>query len=179
LAISKKHKQELVDQYAEWLGRSSAVIFADYRGQPTKSIYDLRAKVRDVQGEFHVVKNTLIIRALREADMPVPEQLLDGPTAMAFCFEEMPAVAKAMVKFAGDAKMFTIKGAILGNKVVDASGVKAVSELPPYPVVMGQVLGTIQAPAGKVAGVVNAALRQIAAVVQARVDQLQAAEGAA
>lgn len=179
MAITKEHKKELVDQYVEWLNRSQALILADYRGQPTKSVYQLRTRVRAAQGEFHVVKNTLIIRALRQMDMPVPDKLLSGPTAMIFCFDNPPAVAKAVVQFADETKTFAIKGAVMGTKVVNAAGVKALSELPPRPVVLGQVLGTIQAPAGRVAGVVHAGLRQIAAVVQARVDQLKAAEGAA
>lgn len=179
MAISKERKHELVDQYADWLKHSQALILADYRGQPTKSIYQLRTKVRAAQGEFHVVKNTLIMRAMREAGLPAPEQLLTGPTAMLFCFENPATVAKAALQFADETKTFTIKGGVMGNKVIDAAGVKALSELPPRPIVLAQVLGTIQAPAGRVAGVVNAGLRQIVSVIQARADQLKAAESAA
>ncbi len=179
MAISKERKHELVDQYADWLKRCQAVILADYRGQPTKSVYQLRTKVRAAQGEFHVIKNTLLIHALRQAGMSVPEEMLTGPTAAVFCFEDPPAVAKAVIQFADEAKTFAVKGSILGNKVIDAAGVKTLSELPPRPIVMGQVLGTIQAPAGKIAGVVNAGLRQVVAVIQARVDQLKAAQESA
>lgn len=179
MAISKEHKEELIHQYADWLKRSQAVVLADYRGQPTKAVYQLRTKVRAAQGEFHVVKNTLLARALREAGLATSEQLLNGPTAAAFCFQDPPAVARAMTQFADETKTFTIKGALMGARVVDAAGVKALSELPPLPVVLAQVLGAVQAPAGKAAGVVSAGLRQVVAVIQARVDQLQAAQGAA
>jgi large subunit ribosomal protein L10 len=179
LAITKQRKGELVEEYGDWLKRSQAVILVDYRGVLTKDVYRLRMKVRDAKGEFHVTKNTLIARSLREADLPVPDKLLDGPTAMGFCFENPPAVAKAMLDFAEESKIMTVKGAVLGNRILDRAGVKALSELPPRPVVMAQVLGTIQAPAGKVAGVLNSAVAQIVRVLQARVDQLKAAEGAA
>ena len=179
MAITKKHKGELVEEYGDWLKRSQAVILADYRGVLTKDVYRLRMKVRDAKGEFHVTKNTLVARALREAGLPVPEALLQGPTAMGFCFENPPTVAKVMLDFASESNLMKVKGAVLGNRVLDLAGVKALSELPPRPVVMAQVLGTIQAPAGKVAGVLNSAVAQIVRVVQARVDQLKAAEGAA
>ncbi len=179
MAISKKRKEELVDMYVDWLKRSQAIILTDYRGQPTKSVYQLRTKARTTEGELHVVKNTLIARALREVGMAVPDKLLAGPTAAVFCFGEPPAVAKTVIQFAGENKTFTIKGAVMSKSVLDAAGVRALSELPPRPVVLAQVLGTIQAPASKVAGVLGAGLRQVVSVIQARVDQLKAAEGVA
>ena len=179
MAITKQRKGELVEEYAEWLKQSQAVILVDYRGVLTKDVYRLRTKVREAKGEFHITKNTLIARALKDAGLPAPEQMLEGPTAMGFCFENPPAVAKVMLDFADESKLMTVKGAVLGNRVIDKAGVKALSELPPRPVMMGQVLGTIQAPASKVAGVLNSAVAQIVRVIQARVDQLKAAEGAA
>jgi large subunit ribosomal protein L10 len=169
----------MVEQYVGWLKQSQAIILVDYRGVLTKDVYRLRTKVREAKGEFHVTKNTLVARALKEAGLPVPQEMLEGPTAMGFAFDNPPAVARVMLDFAEESKTMTVKGAVLGNRVIDKVGVKALSELPPRPVVMGQVLGTIQAPASKVAGVLNSAVAQIVRVIQARVDQLKAAEGAA
>ena len=179
MAITKERKGELVDQYAELLKKSEAVILVDYRGVLTKDVYRLRMKVREAKGEFHVAKNTLIARALKDAGMAVPEKMLEGPTAASFCFENPPAVAKTMLDFCAESKIMSVKGAVMGKSIFDAAGVMSLSDLPPKPVVMGQVLGTIQAPASKVAGVLNSAVAQIARVLQARVDQLKAAEGAA
>ena len=92
MAITKQRKSELVEQYAELLKKSEAVILVDYRGVLTKDVYRLRTKVREAKGEFHVAKNTLIARALKEAGLPVPEQMLEGPTAISFCFENPPAL---------------------------------------------------------------------------------------
>lgn len=179
MAITKQRKGDLVKEYGDWLKRSQAVILVDYRGVLTKDVYRLRMKVRDAKGEFHVTKNTLVARALREAGLPVPDKLLEGPTAMGFCFDNPPAVSKVILDFASENNLMHVKGAVLGNRILDPSGVKALSELPPRPLMMAQVLGTIQAPASKVAGVLNSAVAQIVRVLQARVDQLKAAEGAA
>lgn len=179
MAITKKRKGELVNEYQDLLKRSQGIILVDYRGVLTKDVYRLRTRVREAQGEFHVTKNTLITRALKDAGLPVPEQLLEGPTAMSFCFGDPPAVAKTMLTFADESKIMKVKGALVGNSVMDAAGVKTLSELPPKPIIMSQVLGTIQAPAARTAGVLNSAVAQIVRVIQARVDQLKAAEGAA
>ena len=59
MAISKQRKEEVVNQYAEWLDKSQAVILVEYTGITMKEFDSIRAKVRENGGEFHVVKNTL------------------------------------------------------------------------------------------------------------------------
>ncbi len=127
MAITKQRKGELVEQYAELLKKSEAVILVDYRGVLTKDVYRLRTRVRESQGDFHVTKNTWIIRALRDAGLPVPEKLLDGPTAISFCFGDPPATAKAVLSFADEIKLMTVKGGLVGNQILDAAGGKALS----------------------------------------------------
>ena len=59
MAISKKRKDALVASYTDWLDRSKALIVTEYTGLSMKQIDDLRSKVREAGGEFHIVKNTL------------------------------------------------------------------------------------------------------------------------
>ncbi|MEI2690092.1 MAG: 50S ribosomal protein L10 [Anaerolineae bacterium] len=48
LAISKQRKEEVLDQYQDWLKRSQAVILVEYTGANMKMLDALRAKVREV-----------------------------------------------------------------------------------------------------------------------------------
>jgi large subunit ribosomal protein L10 len=59
LAISKERKEEVLSQYADWVKRSQAVILVEYTGVKMKDLDNIRAKIRDSGGEFHVVKNKL------------------------------------------------------------------------------------------------------------------------
>ena len=174
MPLTKQRKSELVADYAGWLKGSQAVIMAEFPGVAAKDLYGLRVKLRETHSQLHVVKLTLFARALQEAGLPVPEKILTGTMIMAFAHDEPPAVAKAMVDFAAGVELFKVKGGLLGDKIIDAAGVKALAELPPKPVVLAQLLGTLQGPMSQLVNVLNAPLRQIVQVLTARSEQSQA-----
>jgi large subunit ribosomal protein L10 len=178
MPLTKERKTELVAQYADWLKRSNAVVMAEFPGVAAQNLYGLRVKLRDAQTELHVVKLTLFARALADAGLPVPEQMLSGSIIAAFAFEEPPAAAKLMVDFAKDTEPFKIKGGLLGGRIIDAQSVKALADLPPKPVVLAGLLGTLQGPLSQIVNVLNAPLREIVQVLQARSEQGQAAASA-
>lgn len=167
MAISKERKNEFITQYAEWVNRSKALVFTEYRGLSMKNIDDLRGKIREAGGEFHIVKNTLGKMAFEKVGLQVPENYFEGTTAVGFAFEDVTAVTKIMSDFARTSEFVKIKGGYLDNAPINAEAVKALAELPPLPVIRGQLLGTILAPATRLARVLNEPARQVAYVVQA------------
>ena len=175
MAISREKKEEMVANYADNLSRSRAMILADYRGLTVANITQLRQNLRELDGAFHVVKNSLFQRALEEAGLPVPTEHLEGPLAVGFCFGDTPPVAKALVDFAKQVEILQIKGAILGTELLDAQGVKGLADLPPRDVLRAQLLAAIQGPMGNLVGVLAAPMREIVQVLKARSDQDQEA----
>jgi len=175
MPVNKERRGELIAEYAEWLKRSQAVVISACPGVPTKDLYRLRTKIHDVQGELHMVKNTLAARAFKEAGLPVPEQLLVGSVIMSFGFTDPAAVAKATVDFAKEVPNFKVKGGLLGNRVMDAAGVTALAELPPRPILLGGLVATIQGPMSQLVNVLNAPMRELVQVLKARSEQAQAA----
>lgn len=170
LAITKKRKDELVAQYSEWLQSSQAMIFAEYAGMSMKDLDALRLKVREVGGEFHIVKNTLGKLAFKEAGLPLPEGLFDGSTAVGFAFKDAPAMAKTVVEFAKTAEMFKIKGGFLESNPMNADSVRSLAALPPLPVMRAQLLGVLVAPASKLVRTLAEPARSIAAVIKAHAE---------
>ena len=67
MANTKEQKREIVAQYGEWLERSEAFVVTEYTGLTMKDMDVLRRMIREAGGEFHVVKNTLVKLALKEA----------------------------------------------------------------------------------------------------------------
>jgi large subunit ribosomal protein L10 len=175
LAVSKERKEQLVADYAEQLRQSRGIILTDYRGLTMASLTEIRQTLRPIGARSQVVKNRLLALALEKAGMSVPEEWLVGPTAVGFCFEEVPAVAKALRDAAREYETFQIKGAIVGTSVLSADEVSAIADLPARDVLLAQVLGAINAPAGQVAGLVANSVRQILNVVQAYIDKLEEA----
>jgi large subunit ribosomal protein L10 len=171
LALTKERKSELVKEYRELFSKSQALVLANYRGLPMGELSALRGKVREANGEFHITKNSLTAIALKEAGLPAPGEFFEGPTAIGFAFGDAPAVAKAIVDFAKDSQFVTVKGGLLGDRVLTSQDVEALASLPPLPVLRAQLLGLISAPASRLAGVVAGGVRQIVNVVKAYADQ--------
>ena len=178
MAITKQKKEELVTQYIEQLKDSQGVILTDYRGLTVGDMQTIRKAIRPTGGNFHVVKNRLLALALKEVGLSLPEEWLVGPTAIGFCHDEVPPVAKAITDAAKELETLQIKGGLVGTSVIGAEQVQAIADLPPKDVLLAQVLGTINAPATQVAGVVASGIRQILNVLQAHVDKLQESGGA-
>ena len=94
MAVSKAKKIETLEQYNELFEKAKSVIITQYGGMTMKDMDKVRKSLRDVDAEFHVTKNTLALRALKNKGYDVPEKWLTGATAVAFCFKDTAAVAK-------------------------------------------------------------------------------------
>jgi large subunit ribosomal protein L10 len=173
--ISKERRGELIAEYTEWFKHSQAVVIASYQGVGTANLYRLRTKIHEAQGELHVVKNTLASIALQNAGLPVPAEMLAGSAIVGFGFSDPAGVAKAMTAFAAEVQKFEIKGGLLGSRIIDAAGVKALADLPPRPVLLGGLVATIQGPMSQLVNLINAPMRELAQVLKARSEQGQAA----
>jgi len=167
LAITRQHKEEMLATYVDWLKRSQAVILVEYTGAKMKDMDSIRAKVRESGGEFHVVKNTLIRRALQQQGMNLPEDVLLQSTAMSFAFSDPAATAKALSEATRTFSFVKVKAGFMAGGPLNAAQVKSLAELPPLPVVRAQLLGVLQAPAGKLVRTIAEPARSLAAVFRA------------
>jgi len=173
LPITKERKEEIVTKLSEDLSKVQALILSDYRGLPTAELAKLRNELRGKKAGLHVVKNTLLELALKRAGMPVPEDLIDGTTAVAFCFNDIAGPAKAITDFLRDKENIKIKGAIMGGNVLRGAEAEALATLPTRDQLFGRLLGTINAPGTQVAGVVASGIRQVLYLLKARAEQLE------
>jgi large subunit ribosomal protein L10 len=179
LAVSRKKKEQLVADYVDKLSRSNAIILTDYRGLTVSQLESLRAKIREVGGGYSIIKNTLIVRALEAASLPVPEDILNGPTAIGFAYEEVPAVAKVLDDFVRDTDILEIKGGVMEGRLLSSSQISSLANMPPQEVIFAQLLGLIRQPGNGVAGIINAAGSKLAATIKAYAEKLENAEAAA
>ena len=175
MALSKQKKSEVVEQYKDWLKNSKSVVLVEYTGATMKDMENIRAQVRESDGEFHVVKNTLMKLAFEASGFPIPEGLLENSSAVSFAMSDPAATAKALSEAAKDVEAIKVKGGYMGVEFLDAIHVKALADLPPLPVVRGQLLGVLQAPAGKLVRTVAEPARSLVSVIQAYSEQAQAA----
>lgn len=175
MAISRQQKEKMVADYVDKMSRSRVMILADYRGLTVSNMMDLRQRLREQNGGFQVIKNSLFALALTETGLPVPTDHLEGPLGVGFCFGEAPSVAKAMMDFARETQILEIKGAIMGTRFISPEQVRELAELPPREILLAQLLGTMQGPMSTLVSTITAPLREIAQVLQARSEQGQEA----
>ena len=175
MALSKQKKNEVVEQYKDWLINSQSVILVEYTGATMKDMENIRAQIRESGGEFHVVKNTLVKLALEATGYPIPEGLLVDSSAASFAFSDPAGTAKALSEASKGLEAIKVKAGYIGTELLDAAHVKALADLPPLPVVRGQLLGVLQAPAGKLVRTIAEPARSLASVFQAYSEQAQAA----
>jgi large subunit ribosomal protein L10 len=174
LALSKEKKNEVIDQYKDWLKNSQAVILVEYTGATMKDMENIRAKIRESGGEFHVVKNTLAALALEASGYTFPAGLLENSSAASFAFTDPAATAKALAEATKGMEAVKVKGGYMGVQVLSPEQVKALAELPPLPVVRAQLLGVFQAPAGKLVRTIAEPARSLASVFRAYSEKAQA-----
>ena len=178
MAISKKRKEEVVAEYTEWIEKSSAMVVSEYKGLTMKDIDELRRKVREAGGEFHILKNTLSKIAFEGAGLTFPEDLFEGSTAVGFAFQDAPGLVKTMVEHARTTEFLKVKGGFLGQTAISSEEIRSLAELPPLPVVRAQLLGTLLAPAGKLVRTLAEPARMVAAIMMAYSEKEAASEAA-
>ena len=170
MAITKERKKELVEEYRRLVEGSRGHVLASYSGVTVSDLEELRKKLREIGGEFHIVKNSLIKLVLEEAGLGTPEGAFEGTTAIGFATDDIPAVAKAIVDLAKEGELLRVKGGIIDGQVFSKAQVERLADLPPLPVVQAQLLGVLQAPGRRVASVVAGSVRQVVNVVKAYAD---------
>lgn len=175
MALTKQRKDEVLAIYQDWLKRSQAVILVEYTGAKMKDMDNIRAKIRESGGEFHVVKNTLARRAFADHGMTLSEKTLAQSTAISFAFTDPASTAKALSDATKGMEFVKVKGGFLAGQALSTAQVKALAELPPLPVVRAQLLGILQAPAGKLVRTIAEPARSLASVFRAYSEKAQTA----
>ena len=172
MAITRERKGELVSAYTALLANTDGFIVTEYRGLTVAKLDDLRDKLRAASGVYSVTKNTLFSIALKESGWIVPEDVLVGPTAVAFGNGNLPAVAKVVQGFQKEnPDLFVVKGGVLAGSAFRAKDLEAIANLPTLEEIHAQLAGLIVQPASQLAGLLNAATSQVVNVLQAYVQE--------
>lgn len=139
-------KQEAVDVVTAKLRESATTVVADYRGLNVAQVTELRKQLREAGIGFQVLKNTLLRRATAAAELTELDEVLTGPTAIAFSGEDAVAPAKILNDFAKKNDALKLKGAVVEGRVVGVEEVKALAELPSREGLLSMLLSVLQAP---------------------------------
>jgi large subunit ribosomal protein L10 len=161
----------VVDEVRQRFDVASAAILTEYRGLKVKDLAGLRRTLRASGGEYKIYKNTLVRLAARSSGLTELEEMLVGPTAIAFVDGDAASVARALRDFARTNPLLVIKGGVLGDRVMDARETTALADLPSREVLFARLAGALAAPMQQLAGLLQALPRNLAYGLAALRDQ--------
>ena len=164
--MDRTEKREFVASLAAVFAETSMVVVTQNKGLTVAEVTNLRRRMRAAGATFKVAKNRLADLALDGTRFDGIAPLLKGPTALAWSHDPV-AVSKAAIEFAKTNDKFVILGGALGAQMLDASGVKALSELPSLDTLRAGLVGMLQTPATRIASILQAPGGQIARVLAA------------
>jgi large subunit ribosomal protein L10 len=166
-------KDQVVAELRETVAKSKGAILTEYRGLTVAEVTTLRKRLREHQAEYHVVKNTLFKIALGDKLDPELDQLLAGPTAIAFTMNDPVAPAKVVLDFLREVKKseVKVKGGWIDGRIYDVDQVTALSKLPAKEVLVAQLIGSLNAPASNLVGTLNGIVSEFVRTLQAIADQ--------
>jgi large subunit ribosomal protein L10 len=147
--VNRDEKAANVAALHERFKQATLTLLTTSQGLSVAKVQQLRRAVKQAGGEYKVAKNTFARRALKETAYDQLEALLEGPTGLVFGYADPVAVAKVLVKFAEENEKLSIKGGILGERVLQPAAVTALATLPSREVLLAQLLGLLQAPAAQ------------------------------
>jgi large subunit ribosomal protein L10 len=154
---------------------ASAMVVTEYRGLTMSQITKLRRSLgNDVN--YTVAKNTLVKRAAADAGVEGLDDLLIGPTAIAFVSGEPVDAAKALREFSKDNKALVVKGGYMEGRALSAAEIDQLADLDSREVLLAKLAGAMKGNLAKAAGLFAAPASQIARLAQALQDK-RAAEG--
>ena len=149
-------KQEVVQEIREKVERAKSVVLVDARGLTVLQDTLLRKNLREAGVDYKVYKNTMINFAIKDTDSEGLAPYLEGPTTMAFSYDDATKAAGLINKHLKDMPNLEFKAGVVEGAVYDAKGMIAIADIPSREVLLSRLLGSLKSPVSSFARVLNA-----------------------
>lgn len=165
--MNRQEKEQFVIDLHDRLEKAQGTFLMDYKGLDVDSMNRLRRELREVQSEFHVIKNRLLKLASEETETGLIKDHMKGPSAIAVTQEDVIGPAKVLVDFAKDTEHLVIRIGQVSGKVVDTNAIKKLAELPGKDVLLAQALAAMEAVPASFLRVLNGLIVKLLNVLKA------------
>jgi large subunit ribosomal protein L10 len=171
--LKKHEKEQLIKELADNLSKSTIVITTDYRGLTAKDMVQLRRKLRESGIEYKVAKNTLTKFAAEKTGQTHLNDLLSGPMAIAFGYNDEVKPAKILHDFIkSTGSNLKITGGLLGDKRLTPDDINNLASIPSKEILIARFLGQLVSPLQSLHYLLSSPMRGLLYVLQARSQQL-------
>ncbi|MGW8181608.1 MAG: 50S ribosomal protein L10 [bacterium] len=164
--MNRVEKQQTVDTLNEQFRSIQSAFLIDYRGVKVVEATELRRKIREIDGCYVVVKNTLALLAAKETELEQLKEHFQGPTAVAYHQKDVVGLAKVLNEISKTNPNFQFKAALVEGKVVPTSDIQALASMPSREVLLSKLVFLLQAPLQKLGMVLKAPVRDLNLVLK-------------
>ena len=167
-------KIERVAELKEQIESANALLLTEYRGLTVEEITELRRSLRDVDASLAVIKNTLMQRAANDAGIAELDELLVGPSAIAFVNGDVVAVAKKLKDASKQFPALVIKGGYMDGAPLDAAGASSLADLESREVMLSKIAGMLKSEMSRAAATFIATQSKFLSLLEAYKEKLPA-----
>ena len=167
MAKTRIEKEQAIGNLSNDLKSSLSAVFANYQGLKVSESEELRNKCREQNIAVYATKKTLLKRALKDSGLDVDTKQFEGSVAVFLGKEDEVAPAQIVAEFAKKHEMVTLFGGILEGNFISGEKVKELSKLPNKQQLLGQLVGSLNAPVSGFVNVLAGNLRGLVTVMNA------------
>ncbi len=164
--MNREEKQQQVASLSEHFRAVKSMFLIDYKGLKVVDATELRRKIREFDGSYIVVKNTLALRAAKDNGLEQIGAYLEGPTAVAFHRRDVVGMAKLLTEISKNNPNFQFKAAVIEGKVLPPTEIQKIASLPSREVLLGKLVFLLKAPLQRLAGALKSPARDLALVLK-------------
>ncbi len=148
-------KQAVIDEIKDKFERAESAVVIDYMGITVEQADAMRKKLREANVDYTVYKNTLVKRAIAGTDYEKMAEVLEGPSAFAFSFDDATAPARVLNDSIKEFKKMEFKGGFVEGEYYDKEAIEQIASIPSREVLISKFMGSIQSPISSFARVVS------------------------
>ena len=153
---SLQAKQAVIDDINDKFERAKSAVVVDYMGNTVEEADSMRKQLREAGIDYTVYKNTLVNRAIQGTEFESLAQVLSGPSAFAFGYEDATAPARELNSVIKKLNKMTFKAGIVEGEFYDQEGILAIAKLPSRDELIAKFMGSIKSPVSKFAYLLQA-----------------------
>lgn len=173
--MNRTEKSEAIAKMTEALGAAPHAFLIDFQGISVPDVTELRRQVRATGSEYVVVKNTLALRAIKDAPIGALSEHFSGMTAVAYSKTDIVQLAKVLHQFGKTNPKVKVKAALVEGRPVPATALESLASLPTRPELVARLLGLMQSPVRRLVTVLSSPQRKLAMTISAVAEKKSAA----
>lgn len=148
-------KQAIIDEIKDKFERAESAVVIDYMGITVAQADAMRKKLREANVDYTVYKNTMVKRAIDGTDYAPMAEVLEGPSALAFSYDDATAPARVLNDAIKEFKKMEFKGGFVEGEYYDKEAIAQIASIPSREVLISKFMGSIQSPISSFARVVS------------------------